>query len=57
MVGKMISATVAKTRESVLVYQPNDDDFFRDNPWGFPTDMWYFTNDDRIYHKDELIFD
>ena len=46
-----IPATVIETGEQVLVNTPAEG---RDNPWGFYSEMWHFTEDGRVFHDDEL---
>ncbi len=46
-----IPATVIETGEQVLVNNPAEG---RDNPWGFYSEMWHFTEDGRVFHDDEL---
>jgi len=50
-----IPATVAETGERIMVNNPSGE--WDDNPWGFYTQMWHFTEDHRVFHDDELIFD
>lgn len=47
----IIPAVVLETCESIMVNNP---DCEHDNPWGFYSDMWHFTEDGRIFHDDEL---
>ena len=49
-----IPATVIATGEHVMVNNPPSD--LDNNPWGFYTHMWHFTEDDRVFHDDELEF-
>ena len=46
----IIPAIVAESGEQVKVNNPDCP-----NPWGFPN-VWHFTEDERIFHDDELIF-
>lgn len=51
----IIPAKVIATGEKVLVNNPPSD--FDENPMGYYTHMWHFTEDDRVFHDDELEFD
>ena len=48
-----IPATVIATDEKVMVNNPA---VGCDNPWGFYSEMWHFTEDGRVFHDDELEF-
>lgn len=50
-----IPATIMATGEQVMVNNPPSD--LDNNPWGFYTHMWHFTEDGRVFHDDELEFD
>ena len=50
----IIPAKVIETGEEVMVNNPKSDLY--DNPWGFYTQMWHFTEDGRVFHDDELEF-
>lgn len=50
----IIPATVIDTGEIVMVNNPAAGS---DNPWGFYAEMWHFTEDGRIFHDDDLIFE
>ena len=49
-----IPAIVLATGERVMVNNPAGE--LDDNPWGFYTHMWHFTEDHRIFHDDDLEF-
>lgn len=49
-----ITAIVIDTNEKVMVNNPPSE--LDDNPWGWYTHMWHFTEDGRVFHDDELEF-
>ena len=49
-----IPAIVIATGSRVMVNNPKSEMF--NNPWGFYTQMWHFTEDGRVFHDDELLF-
>jgi len=49
-----IPAMVISTGEQVMVNNPPSD--LDNNPWGWYSNMWHFTEDDRVFHDDDLLF-